>query len=451
MLDGVGDGVGDQAHGGLGREGVGPAREVLLDDVVLRRALERRGVDAGLLGGDDVEREQPRGRRVDRHRRVHAVERDAVEQRPHVALVADRHADLADLAARELVVGVVARLGRQVEGDGEPGLPLGEVAAVELVRADGRGVPRVGPHHPGLVRLGQAVGHGGDCPASGMTPRHARDRHPAPRPGQGDLLLGGRRRPRRPGARVHARHRARGAGRRGAARGPAHPHPLRPRGRERARSCAAGRTCRSTCTSAGRATWPSPERLVASAARLYGGEDGLRRLWGEVVPVPEANLQVLTGGETRPRRLPRRVHARPRVAPRLVPPHADAAPRSSATSRACGSRPTATWSRRRRRPTSTSRRGSARSTSSRAGSPRRSRSPTTAASTTSRRTSRSSASGCTSGSRSPRGTARRRSWPASRSASERNAPELAAQYEQAAPPEHLYLGVRRYLDKRAEG
>jgi len=42
----------------------------------------------------------------------------------------------------------------------------------------------------------------------------------------------------------------------------------------------------------------SPERLVASAARLYGGEEGLRRLWGEVVPVPEANVQVLTGGET---------------------------------------------------------------------------------------------------------------------------------------------------------
>src|SRR5215218_3156446 len=40
-----------------------------------------------------------------------------------------------------------------------------------------------------------------------------------------------------------------------------------------------------------------PERLVASAARLYGGEDGLRDLWGEVVPVPEANLHVLSGGE----------------------------------------------------------------------------------------------------------------------------------------------------------
>jgi len=42
----------------------------------------------------------------------------------------------------------------------------------------------------------------------------------------------------------------------------------------------------------------SPERLVASAARLYGGEEGLRRLWGEVVPVPEGNLRVLKGGET---------------------------------------------------------------------------------------------------------------------------------------------------------
>ena len=41
-----------------------------------------------------------------------------------------------------------------------------------------------------------------------------------------------------------------------------------------------------------------PERLVASAARLYGGEEGLRETWGEVVPVPEERLHVLSGGET---------------------------------------------------------------------------------------------------------------------------------------------------------
>src|SRR3954469_5141895 len=39
-----------------------------------------------------------------------------------------------------------------------------------------------------------------------------------------------------------------------------------------------------------------PERLVRSATRLYGEAD-MKRLWGDVVPVPEANLRVLEGGE----------------------------------------------------------------------------------------------------------------------------------------------------------
>jgi len=38
-----------------------------------------------------------------------------------------------------------------------------------------------------------------------------------------------------------------------------------------------------------------PSRLLASAGRLYG--DDMHRLWGEVVPVPQANLRVLRGGE----------------------------------------------------------------------------------------------------------------------------------------------------------
>ena len=50
-------------------------------------------------------------------------------ERPHVAQVADRDADLADLAAGELVVRVVAGLGRQVEGDRQTGLALAQVAA----------------------------------------------------------------------------------------------------------------------------------------------------------------------------------------------------------------------------------------------------------------------------------------------------------------------------------
>src|SRR4051794_2622297 len=38
-----------------------------------------------------------------------------------------------------------------------------------------------------------------------------------------------------------------------------------------------------------------PAKLIASATRLYGGE--MDRLWGEIAPVPEENLRVLSGGE----------------------------------------------------------------------------------------------------------------------------------------------------------
>jgi glyoxylase-like metal-dependent hydrolase (beta-lactamase superfamily II) len=39
-----------------------------------------------------------------------------------------------------------------------------------------------------------------------------------------------------------------------------------------------------------------PSKLLASAERLYGGN--MKRLWGEIVPVPEANVRALAGGET---------------------------------------------------------------------------------------------------------------------------------------------------------
>jgi glyoxylase-like metal-dependent hydrolase (beta-lactamase superfamily II) len=39
-----------------------------------------------------------------------------------------------------------------------------------------------------------------------------------------------------------------------------------------------------------------PSKLLASAERLYG--DRLNYLWGEILPVPEQNVRVLSGGET---------------------------------------------------------------------------------------------------------------------------------------------------------
>ncbi len=159
--DGVGDQVGGQPHRLGRRERVGPAGEVLLDDVVLGGATELgpyagRGravrLDPCLLQRCGlVEREQPHGGGVDGHRGVHRGHRDAVEQRPQVAEVADRHPDLADLAPGQLVVGVVAGLGRQVEGDRQAGLALGQVAPEQGVGLRRRGVTGVRPHDPGLV------------------------------------------------------------------------------------------------------------------------------------------------------------------------------------------------------------------------------------------------------------------------------------------------------------
>jgi hypothetical protein len=82
------------------------------------------------------------------HRRRHAVERDAVEQRRHVLDRVDRDADAADLAGRQRVVRVVTHLRRQVEGDAQSADPLPEqvaVARVGFLRGREAGVL---PHRP---------------------------------------------------------------------------------------------------------------------------------------------------------------------------------------------------------------------------------------------------------------------------------------------------------------
>ena len=254
----------------------------------------------------DVEAEQPGGGGVDRHRGVHLVERDAVEERVHVALVGDRDADLADLAAGEDVVGVVAGLRRQVEGDREAGLALGEVAPVELVRAPGVGMPGVGAHHPGAVGLGRGgaslIGaHSAQDEARDWvrllrrrgaatidTMHLGRDRVIAahlvaradrrPGPGVGARATGSTTLDEPPRAllltHIHLDH----AGATGVLVAPL---PRAARLRQRGRRAAPDR----------------PREAAARApARLYG-EENMERLWGEVAPVPEANVIALAGGE----------------------------------------------------------------------------------------------------------------------------------------------------------
>src|SRR2546430_1551649 len=157
-LGAVGEQVGRQPHRGPRREDVVPARDVLLEDVVLDGAAEALARDALLFADELVEEQQQSGRRVDRHGGRDLAERDPVEEQLHVAERVDRDACAPDLADGALVVGVVAELGRQVEGDGEPVLAPLEQVAEARVRLLGRGEARVLADRPGPAAVHVRVG-----------------------------------------------------------------------------------------------------------------------------------------------------------------------------------------------------------------------------------------------------------------------------------------------------
>ena len=120
--------------------------------IVPLRALPR---DPLLLGDQLVEAEQHGGRGVDRHGRRHRVEGDAREQGAHVVEGVDGHADLADLARRDGLVGVVPHLGGQVERHGQArgaGREVLLVAGVGLRRGAEPGVLAHGPGPAGVHR-----------------------------------------------------------------------------------------------------------------------------------------------------------------------------------------------------------------------------------------------------------------------------------------------------------
>ena len=142
------DHVRHEPHRRLGREDPLLLRDVLLEDVRLDRPAELGARDALLLADADVEREQHRRRRVDRHRGRDLAERDPAEERLHVRERVDGNALAADLAERARVVGVETHQRRHVEGGREPCLPVLEQIAEPLVRLRRRAEAGELPHRP---------------------------------------------------------------------------------------------------------------------------------------------------------------------------------------------------------------------------------------------------------------------------------------------------------------
>ena len=160
VLRSVADDVGDDAHALLGRIDVGVAHHEFLQNVVLNGAGQGGRSDPLLLAGDDVAGHHRQHGAVHGHGDGHLIEGNAVEENLHVLDRIDGHPGLADVARHPRMVRVIAPVGRQVEGDGEPLLPGGQVVPIEAVGLLGGGETGVLANGPGPVGV-----HGGPRPA----------------------------------------------------------------------------------------------------------------------------------------------------------------------------------------------------------------------------------------------------------------------------------------------
>jgi len=127
--------------------------------------------NALLLPGDDEEGEDRDHRAVHRHGNRHLIERDAVEQDLHVLDRINRHARLADIADNARVIGIIAAVGGEVEGDREALLAGGEIAAIEGVRFLGgreTGVLADRPGTAGIHRGADSAREGGEARQAGI-------------------------------------------------------------------------------------------------------------------------------------------------------------------------------------------------------------------------------------------------------------------------------------------
>ena len=125
----------------------------------MRRALQSAAGGALFIGSSNIQSHQPRCRGIDGHGCVHLCDRDGIEQSTHIPEMGDGHADFAHFATSEHMIGIVPRLGWQIESDREARLAFSQIGPVQAVRVGRRRVAGIGPKNPGFVGLWGSGGH----------------------------------------------------------------------------------------------------------------------------------------------------------------------------------------------------------------------------------------------------------------------------------------------------
>ena len=155
---GVGEDIGDDPHRGLRRIDVGIADHELFEDVVLDGPGEFLRRHALLLGGHHIQREDGQHRAIHCHRHRYRRQVDPVEQFAHVQDRVDGHPGHPNVALHPGMVGVIAAVGRQVEGHRQTFLPGRQIPPVEGVGVRRGGEPRVLADGPRLVDVHRRIG-----------------------------------------------------------------------------------------------------------------------------------------------------------------------------------------------------------------------------------------------------------------------------------------------------
>ena len=86
-----------------------------------------------LFTRDDETGQNRDHRTIHRHTDADLVQRNAVKEDLHILDRVDRNTRLADIANHTRVIAVIAAMRRQIEGDRDPLLTCGQVAAVKCV------------------------------------------------------------------------------------------------------------------------------------------------------------------------------------------------------------------------------------------------------------------------------------------------------------------------------
>ncbi len=141
-----------------------PSADNLFEYVILNRAANFTVRNTLFFGQGQIHTQQDRGRGIDGHGGGHFVQGYLIKKDPHVINRINGNSHLAHFSHGESVVGVVAGLSWEIEGDTETGLPLFKqiaIAFIGLTCGTKAGIlthgPKPSPIHSGLHPPGEGI------------------------------------------------------------------------------------------------------------------------------------------------------------------------------------------------------------------------------------------------------------------------------------------------------